>query len=320
MSIDYSTIAKSVLKTEIKYLNSLTETFNDQFNKAVQLICNKTGKIIIAGIGKSGIAARKIATSLSSVGASSIFLNAGEANHGDLGTISTKDIVIIISNSGISPELIGIIEYCKNISAPVISITGNKNSLLYKESNIQLLLPQFSEVALKVPSTSFTLTSVIGDAFVACVVEHNKVTPEQYKQYHPGGKIGISLTKVEEIMRTGSNLPLIRTGALMSEALILMTLKSLGCIVVVNNIENILGIITDGDLRRHMSSNLVDAQVDQVMTHSPKTIKSDTLISEALDYMNKKKITNLIVTKNQKVVGIVHIHDCLKLGLETVES
>jgi arabinose-5-phosphate isomerase len=320
MIINYLDIARSAIKTEIKSLNLLTEILDKNFEKAVQLITKTTGKVVISGIGKSGIAANKIATTLSSVGAASIFVNAGEASHGDLGMISPGDTAIIISNSGTSSELVDIIKYCKSIFIPIISIVGNKNSFLYKESTASLLLPPFSEVALKIPSTSFTLTSIIGDAIAACVVKTKKVTPEQYKKYHPGGKIGASLAKVEEIMRTGSDVPTIKSGTLMSEALILMTSKSLGCVVVNDNSNNVLGIITDGDLRRHMTSSIIDMTVDEVMTCAPQTIEPGVFIFEALDYMNKKKITNLIVAENKKVVGIIHIHDCLKLGLEIGES
>jgi len=320
MVINYLEIARSAIEIEINSLNSLSKILNESFEKAVQLITKTTGKVVVSGIGKSGIVANKIAATLSSVGTASIFVNAGEASHGDLGMISFGDTAIIISNSGTSSELVDIIKYCKSISVPIISIVGNKNSFLYKESTVSLLLPAFSEVALKIPSTSFTLTSVIGDALAACVVEEKKVTPEQYKKYHPGGKIGASLTKVEEIMRTGSKIPAIESGALMSEALILITEKSIGCVIVNDKEKNLLGIITDGDLRRHMNSGLADMTVDEVMTHAPKTIEAGVFMFEALDYMNKKGITNLIVAKNKKIIGIVHIHDCLKLGLEVVES
>jgi len=320
MSINYLAVAKTVFEIEIKSLMYLSEMMDENFEKAVQLISQTAGKVIVSGIGKSGIAAQKIAASFSSIGTPSVFVSGSEASHGDLGTISSGDTMIIISNSGTSSELAEIIEYCKSISVPTISIVGNKNSFLYKEANVALLLPPLSEVALKVPSTSFTLTSVIGDALVACIVAAKKVTAEQYRKYHPGGKIGASLAKVEDLMRTGSSIPTIKSGALMSEALILMTTKSLGCVVVTDNVGNVLGIITDGDLRRHMASRLIDMIVDEVMTPGPKTIEAGLFVFEALDHMNKKKITNLIVAEDKKVVGIIHIHDCLKLGLEIVES
>jgi arabinose-5-phosphate isomerase len=320
MVINYLAIAKAAIETEMKSIGSLAEALDTNFERAVELILKTTGKIVTSGVGKSGIAAQKIAATLSSIGTSSFFLGAGEASHGDLGMIAPGDTAIIISNSGASSEIVEIIKYCKSILVPIIAIVRDHNSFLGKESTISLILPPFSEVALKVPSTSFTLTSMIGDALVACLVEAKRVTPEQYKQYHPGGKIGASLTKVKEIMRTDSELPIIRTGSSMAEALILMTKKSLGCILVNDNQGNLLGIITDGDLRRHMNATIADMTVDEVMTGSPKTINSEVLISEALSYMNMKKITALIVAENKKAIGIVHIHDCLKLGLEVVGS
>jgi len=318
--VTYLDIAKSAIETEIRSLNCLAATLDENFERAVELIVNTSGKIVASGIGKSFIAAQKIAASLSSIGTSSVFLSAGEASHGDLGMIAKGDTALIISNSGASAEIVHIINYCKSIKVPIISIVRNKNSFLCQESSISLLLPDFSEVALKIPSTSFTLTSVIGDALVACIVEAKKVTTEQYKTYHPGGKIGASLTRVFELMRTGSEIPIIKTGSLMSEALILMTNKSLGCVVITDNDDRMIGIITDGDLRRHMNSAIADMTVNEVMTASPKTIEPNILVSEALDYMNSKKITKLIVAQGKNLVGIVSIHDCIALGLEIVES
>jgi arabinose-5-phosphate isomerase len=316
MSLNYLDIAKLAIETEIKSINSLAETLNENFKEALELITITTGKIIASGIGKSGIAAQKIAATLSSIGTSSVFLNAGEASHGDLGMIAPGDTAIIISNSGASSEIVEIIKYCKSILVPIIAIVRNKDSFLCKEASISLILPTFSEVALKIPSTSFTLTSIIGDALAACIVAQKSVTPEEYKKYHPGGKIGASLIKVEEVMRNNSEIPMILTGSLMSEALILMTKKSLGCVIVNDDNGEVLGIITDGDLRRHMSSDLIGMSVNEVMTPSPKTIEKGVLVCDALAYMSMKKITNLIVAKDKKVVGIIHIHDCLKLGFE----
>jgi arabinose-5-phosphate isomerase len=320
MIVSYLEIAKSSIETQINALNALSANLDENFGQAVDLIIKTSGKIVTSGVGKSGIAAQKIAASLSSVGTASVFLSAGDASHGDLGMISKGDTAIIISNSGASVEIIEIIKYCKTIDVPIISIVRNANSFLCRESTARLVLPAFTEVTLKVPSTSFTLTSVIGDALVACVVEANSVTQEQYKNYHPGGKIGASLTRVEELMRTGSEIPMIKTGNMMAEALILMTEKSLGCVIVTDNSGDLLGIITDGDLRRHMNSAIADMTVDDVMTASPKTIEPSMLVSDALIYMNARKITKLIVADNKRLVGIVSIHDCLALGLETPES
>ena len=318
MALNYLDIARLAIQTEIKSLNLLTEVLDQNFEKAVELIINTKGKVIASGIGKSGIAAHKIASTFSSIGASSTFLNAGEASHGDLGMISPGDTMVIISNSGASLEIVEIIKYCKSILVPIIAIVRDRDSFLARKSSVSLILPSFSEVALKVPSTSFTLTSIISDALAACIVAARNVKEEEYKKYHPGGKIGASLMKVKEVMRTTLDIPMIKTKSLMSEALILMTNKSLGCVIVNDDNGNLLGIITDGDLRRHMSSAIIDMTVDEVMTPSPKTIEGDIFVSDALSYMNTNKITNLIVAKDKKPIGIIHIHDCLKLGLELV--
>jgi arabinose-5-phosphate isomerase len=234
--------------------------------------------------------------------------------------IAVGDAVLLISVGGNSSELSSIIRYCKRLSVPILSIVGKKDSALYKESDTALLLPDFSEVILKVPSTSFTMTCLLGDALLACVVEAKAISLVQYKSYHPGGAIGSSLVQVKEIMRKHEAMPVVQLGTLMADALIEMTSKSLGCVVVVKGEGEIAGIITDGDLRRHMSNSLINMRVEEVMTSNPRVIDADSFLLDALAHMHKMKVTNLIVVGNQKLVGIVHIHDCLRLGLEASAS
>lgn len=316
MTLSYLTIAKNVFDLELQHLNSLYGLLGSELENSIHTILNTTGKLVVSGIGKSGIIARKIASSFASIGMPSVFMSSGEAIHGDLGVIASGDTVLIISVGGNSFELSNIISYCKSLKVPIISIVGNKNSLLYKASNEALLLPNFTEVVLKVPSTSFAMTSLIGDALLACVAHARQVSLDQYKLYHPGGKIGSSLVKVSEIMRVGKNIPVIQKEALMSEALLEITSKALGCVVVVNTANEVLGVITDGDLRRHISGNFIEMRAEDVMSANPKTITENWFVMDALEYMNQKKITNLIVARSQVVVGVVHMHDCLKLGLE----
>lgn len=310
-------IAIKVFDTEIEYLAKLKSSIDISFAKACDIILATKGRVILCGIGKSGIIAKKIAATFSSIGKPSFFINAAEANHGDLGAISRDDVVIMLSNSGESQELVGVINYCKESNVKIISIVSNKNSTLYKYSDAAILIPAACEVSyISMPTTSTTLMSVIGDAFATVIVENHKLSLDEYKKYHPGGSIGNSLIKVKEVMRTGSDIPVIDGEMMMSSALLIMTQKSLGCLVVVNQNNSVIGIITDGDLRRHMSEKLFAMKAKDIMTANPQTISSDEFAINALRIMSDRGITNLIVTHQGSTKGIIHMHDCLKIGLK----
>ena len=315
--MNYIAIAKKVFDIEIKYLSIVKESLDSSFARAAELILSTKGRVIVCGIGKSGIIAKKIATTFSSVGKASVFLNAAEANHGDLGMVRFNDTVVLLSNSGESTELIGVINYCKEHNIPIIAIVSKKKSTLYDSADISILIPSNCEVSyINIPTTSTTLMTVIGDAFAAMIVECNNITLDEYKKYHPGGNIGNSLIRVKEVMRTGDSLPIINSEMQMSEALLIMTQKSLGCLIIADENNNILGFITDGDLRRHISSDLVKMQVKDIMSVNPKVVSQDVFALEALEYMNNNAITSLVVAEENKIKGIIHVHDCLKVGLK----
>lgn len=316
----YLQIAHKVCDIESHYVQSLKSLFDDNFPKAVTAILNNNGRVIVCGIGKSGIVAKKFASTFSSIGKASFFLNAGEAIHGDLGMIQSDDIVVIISNSGESVELSEVINYCKNRKILIIAVLSNINSTLGQSADIPLLIPKDCEVThLKIPTTSTTLMSVVGDAIAASIVEGKNVEVTEYKDYHPGGSIGNSMVKVSEVMRSGEDLPKVNMNDKMSEALIKMTQKSMGCLVVVDNKDKLVGIVTDGDLRRHLSQ-LLKSKVSDVMTPSPKSIEKEMFAIDALRYMNNNNITNLVVTLRSKAIGVVHLHDCIQMGLNVLES
>ena len=319
MLINYEKIACDVLKTELSAINKLSQTFQEQtgFIAAVRLLDKSSGRIIISGVGKSGIVAKKIAATFSSIGKSSYFLHAGDASHGDLGVISGGDVVIIISNSGESLEIRGIIDFCNSRNIPIIAIVRKKDSTLGRNSQIVICMPEFKEVSrIAMPTTSTTLVSIIGDALAACLVESKTLTFEEYKNYHPGGKIGQSLITAQEIMRKGKDIPLVNQDTLMSEALLKMTSGAMGCLAVVDQDLKVKGMITDGDLRRHMSLNLLNMEVREVMTPNPRVVGLEEMAIDVLKFMNKMKITNIIVVDNGILQGVVHLHDCLKIGLE----
>lgn len=318
MSIDYTKIACDVLDTELSSIKLLSKVFQKQegFAAAAKLLSKNKGRVVVSGVGKSGIVAKKIAATFSSIGKPSYFLHAGEASHGDLGLISNSDVVIIISNSGESLEIFGVIEFCKHLGVPIIAIVGKHKSTLAKSAQTVICMPEFKEVShIAMPTTSTTLVSIIGDALAACLVESRTVTFEEYKTYHPGGKIGQGLMKVKDIMRKGKDVPVVKKDELMSDAMVVMTSGAMGCLVVVNDKSEVIGMITDGDLRRHMSQSLFSMSVHEVMTQNPRVVGLEEMAIEALKFMNKMQITNLLVTDNSKLQGVLHLHDCLRVGL-----
>ena len=304
-------IAKQALLIESNAIKSLADHLGENFEKAVKLIMKTEGKLVISGIGKSGIIAAKIAASFTSTGKQSVFLNPVDASHGDLGIISKNDLHLILSNSGETHELTDLINFAKKMNNKIISITSNKNSLLAKASDIKLTLPAHKEADIlnMIPTTSTTLSLALGDALCCTVLSLRKFDKKSFKELHPGGKIGKKLRTLKEIM--DSDLPVVKLSQSIIDAVLVMTEKKYGCALVLDNKKNIKGIITDGDLRRAINKIDLNTNVQKIMQSKPILANEDMLISSAIALMNKKSITSLIISKSKKAVGIVNLKKCL---------
>jgi len=323
--INYISIAKKVALTEITELRKISKVFDKSFVKAVELLSTCKGKIITAGIGKSGLIARKISATLSSVGASSFYLNPGEANHGDLGQVDKKDVLIIFSYSGNTSEITNLLKYANRFGVKVIGIASKKNSMLLKASDIKILLPAVKEAdpTRMVPTTSTTITLLFGDCLSVAVMNKIKFSKEKFKIFHPGGNIGQSLLLAKDIMISGKKLPVIDIKKTLVAALKIINSKKLG-IIVVEKKGFIAGLITDGDVRRAMENLPGKTNLDKVMTKKPIIIGEETPAAKALAIMNKEKVTCLLVAgekelkkkKSIKLKGIVHIHFLLNHGIK----
>ena len=307
--------AKRTLSTELTALKDLTKILNNNFYKAVSLIHKTKGRVIVTGVGKSAHIGNKIAATLTSTGTPSFFIHATEASHGDLGGIKKNDCIIAISNSGETSELNNIINFSKRFNIPLVSISSNSKSSLYKNSTVSILYKKPIEACPLnlAPTSSTTICLVIGDCLAMSLLELKGFKSKQFKNLHPGGNLGKDLKKISEIMHTGKSLPLAVNSEKMSKTLITMTKKSFGCIGVINKQNKLIGIITDGDLRRNMNNNLINKTASDLMTKNPTKAEENLLVSEALNIMNTKKITSLFVCKKNKPIGIVHIHDLLRL-------
>ena len=306
---------KSVIDSEINALNLLKNSIDNSFRNVINLLLNVKGKIIISGIGKSGHIASKISSTLSSVGSPSFFIHPSEANHGDLGMITRKDVIILVSNSGETEELFNLILYCKKIKVPIISITSNLQSTLSLKSDIILRIPNNIEACpLELaPTSSTTCMLALGDAIAVTLLKKRKFTTKDFSELHPGGKLGQMLMIVKEVMKKGKQIPLISEVNKVDLAILEMSSKGQGCVGIVSKKNNqLIGIITDGDLRRNMSSDLLSRGVVEIMTKNPKTLSPNTLVSKALELMNQKSITNYFITQKKVPVGIIHMHDILK--------
>ncbi len=308
--------AKKVFAIEIEGLEALSGWVGDEFVKAVDIISKTKGRVVISGMGKSGHVARKIAATMASTGTPAMFIHPGEASHGDLGMITKDDTVILLSNSGETAELKDIVSFCGRFHIPLIGMVRRKESVLVSASDVALVLPDVPEAChVNAPTTSTTMMLALGDALAVALIERHGFTKDDFNVFHPGGKLGAAFLKVKDLMHKGKSLPLIGQGALMSEALIIMTQKSLGCVGVVDKNGDLLGIITDGDLRRHMSPDLMRQSVADIMTKNPRVAESIDLASKALSIMEEKSITNLFVMDGKKPVGVIHIHDILRAGV-----
>ena len=311
--------AKRTIDREIDSLRVMEKSLGASLSEALDMMQNVKGRVIVTGMGKSGHIGRKIAATLASTGTPSFFVHPAEASHGDLGMLTENDVVLAISNGGESRELSDILVYCKRYGIPLIAMTKNPKSSLGKAGNLLLRLPDTGEACPLglAPTSSTTATLVLGDVLAICLLERRGFSKVDYKQRHPGGKLGAILQKVSDLMHKGDELPIVSDKASMQEALLTMTSKMLGCVGVVNDKGELLGMITDGDLRRCLTPELLTRKASDVMTKNPKTIAPDILAVEALGIMNNtgKGITQLFVIQNNKPVGIIHIHDCLRAGV-----
>lgn len=287
------------------------------FGQAVETIRNARGRVVVTGMGKSGHVARKIAATLASTGTPAYYVHPGEASHGDLGMITADDVIIALSWSGETMELRDLVNYSRRFDAPLIAFTAHGASTLGRMASVLLELPVATEACPLglAPTTSTVMQLALGDAIAVALLEARGFTALQFRQFHPGGKLGASLSFVRDVMRGGDALPLVQSGTLMGAVLVEMSGKGLGCVGVLDKDGRLVGIVTDGDLRRHMSNDLVVQPVDAVMTPSPKTVRPDQLASEALKIMNALKITSLLVAEDSKPVGALHIHDLLHIGV-----
>lgn len=310
-----------VIDIEIHGLEEMKKSFGDGFVQAVDMISKIKGRLIISGMGKSGHIGQKIAATLASTGTPAFFVHPSEASHGDLGMLTTDDLLLTISNSGESREMGDIITFSRRFGIPMIAITSNPESTMARAADLTLLIPSKKEAPEAcplglAPTTSTTTTLAMGDALAVALIEQKGFTREEFHDRHPGGKLGNVLLRARDIMITGDELPLVSEETIMSDALVEMTAKSWGCLGVLDKEERLVGIITDGDLRRHMNINIVSQPARAIMTHQPKTVVSDVLCAEALRIMNTKKITSLFVVDGEnKPIGLLHVHSLLMAGV-----
>lgn len=317
MELDRLSAIKTI-DSEIRAIEELKKSLDaESLTKALDFMQNSTGRIIITGMGKSGHIGKKIAASLASTGTPSFFVHPAEASHGDLGMITDDDVVIAISNSGESRELIDILNYCKRFGIKLIAITKNQDSSLGKAGDVVLLLPNNGEACPLglAPTSSTTATLVLGDILTIRMIERKGFSKEDFNDRHPGGKLGSILKRVSDLMHTGQDMPLLDENANMQAVLLEMTSKRLGCVGFVNSAGILTGILTDGDLRRCLSAQILSEKAADLMTRNPKTIAPEAMTAEALKIMHDKKITNLFVVDNNKPVGVIHIHDLLNNGV-----
>ncbi|WP_293577482.1 KpsF/GutQ family sugar-phosphate isomerase [Phaeobacter sp.] len=316
----FLTTARQVILDEAKALQTLAADLDPRFAEAVELILKAKGRVIVSGIGKSGHIGHKIAATLASTGTPAYFVHPAEASHGDLGMLSTEDVVLAISNSGEAPELANLLAFTRRFGIPLIGLSSRMESTLMQEADVHLQIPAIGEACGfgMVPSISTTLTLAMGDALAIALMKHRDFRPENFRAFHPGGKLGAQLSRVRDLMHGVEALPLVTSDTPMSDALIEISQKGFGVAGVVDDADTLVGIITDGDLRRHMDG-LLDKTAADVMTADPTTIIADTMAEEAVAVMNDRKITCLFVVQEtsaaKSAIGLLHIHDCLRVGL-----
>ena len=323
--VNFIKIAKKAAAVQITELKKINKVFDKSFVKSIDIIYNCKGKLITAGIGKSGLIARKVSATLSSIGVPSFYLNPGEANHGDLGQVEKKDVLLIFSYSGNTAEIVNLLKYANRFNVMVIGVASKRDSLLLKASNIKILLPQVREAdpTKMVPTSSTSLTLLFGDCLAVALMHKLRFSKEKFKMWHPGGNIGQTLLLVKDIMLVGKKLPTISTNKTVEEAIKIINSKNLGLVVITKN-NIIKGILTDGDARRGIQNYSKNFKIEKFMTKSPMIIHENETALRALSIMNEKKITSLLVSsgkniksnKEVKLKGILHIHSLLKHGIK----
>lgn len=317
--------AKRTIQTEMNGLEALANELDENFTQAIETIHDmkqkNRGRLIVAGIGKSGHIANKIVATLASTGTPSFFVHPGEAAHGDLGMVTKDDVVLMISNSGEGPELAALMTYTKRFNIPLIAVTSNANSTLAQHGDILLLTPQMPEACPNglAPTTSTTVTLALGDAIAVALLEKMNLTPEQFGVFHPGGKLGKRLIPVNEVMHPKETLPLINSSATMEQVIVLLVEHNLGCVLISDDGQKVIGIVTDGDLKRHMGGDILQKPVSDIMSANPKTISQDALAVEAVNVMTNtpnQYITSLVaVDEKGALSGMIRLQDCLQIGV-----
>jgi arabinose-5-phosphate isomerase len=311
-------VARRVIRAEIDGLEQLSQTLDHAFGVALDLCAAARGRLIVTGIGKRGHVARKIAATLASTGTPAQFVHSAEASHGDLGMIGVEDAILALSNSGESDELAAIIAYSRRFKIPLIAITGGSGSTLAEAADVVVALPAAAEACSMglAPTTSTTMMLALGDALAVALLERKGFSSADFQLFHPGGKLGRRLLRVGDIMHTGDSVPLVMPDAPMSEAILVMSEKGFGCVGVAGAGGRLVGVITDGDLRRHMDNGLLARGVDEIMHRDPKTTTAAHLAAEALGLMNRFAITALfVVDEALRPAGFLHMHDCLRAGV-----
>ena len=311
--------AQRVITQEANALTVLSDQLGDSFAEAVELLLNASGRVIVSGMGKSGHIARKIAATFASTGTPAHFVHPAEASHGDLGMMTRGDVVLVLSNSGETPELADLVAYTRRFGIPMIGVASKPKSTLLQRADVAIVLPTLGEACGTgvVPTTSTTMTLALGDALAVALMEHRDFTPENFREFHPGGKLGAQLSKVSDLMHIAHAVPLVAADTPMSDALLVISQKGFGVVGVTDADDCLIGIVTDGDLRRHMAG-LLDRTAREVMNPQPSTVAPEALAEEAVALMNDKKITCLFAVDPKgtgQVAGFLHIHDCLRAGI-----
>jgi arabinose-5-phosphate isomerase len=302
---------------ESEALQALARSLDRRFVATIDTLAAVKGRVVVTGMGKSGHVARKIAATLASVGTPALYVHPAEASHGDMGMITAEDAILALSNSGETAELADLLSYARRFSIPLIGITANEASSLGEAATVTLVLPSAAEACPLglAPTTSTTMMIALGDAVAVALLERKGFTSQDFQVLHPGGKLGRRLLRVADIMHKADEIPLVAETAPMTEALLAMTAKRFGCVGILDGQGRLTGVITDGDLRRHIRDDLLNRRAHEVMTAAPKTIRPQALASEALGLMNARSITSLFVVEADRPVGILHIHDALRAGV-----
>ncbi len=314
--MNYTQIAKESIQHQVEGLKSLADSIDQNFQQVIDRILSISGRVVVSGMGKSGHIAKKIAASLASTGTPAIFIHPAEAGHGDLGMITQQDVVLLLSNSGETAELQAIIDYCIRFSIFFVGITRNGNSSLAKSAKLNLIIPKIAEsFDLPAPTTSSTMMLVLGDAIAVTLMKARNFSEDDFSIFHPGGNLGARLKKVGDFMHQAAELPLIPTGSNLQDAITIMSAKQLGCMGIIDAQGSLLGVITDGDIRRNIGNINKNTSVDAIMSKTPIITTKDEYLSKVINTLYNNKITNIFIVEQNKPIGILHVHDLIKAGV-----